>query len=478
MNYSIIIYILGYILKFEGIFLLLPTLVGIIYKEKAFVSYLLCAVLCFLIGAVTTRKQPKSKHLYTKEGTVAVALGWIVMSAFGALPFVLAGDIPFYVDALFETISGFTTTGSSILTDVDSLSRASVFWRSFTHWVGGMGVFVFVLAITPLLGSTMNLMKAESPGPSVDKLVPRVKDTAKILYGIYVVITLIQILLLVIARMPLFDALTITFGTTGTGGFAVRNDGMASYSPLQQNIITVFMILSGVNYSAYFLILSKKWKDAFRLEEVRAYLLIILTSAVIIIFNTMSLYPTLEETIRHAFFQVGSIMTTTGYATTNFDLWPELSRTILVVLMLIGACAGSTAGGIKVSRLLILFKTIRKELSIMLHPREIRKIRMDGHCVKHEVLRSANVYLIIYLAVMFISLLLISIDNFDFTTNFTSVVTTLNNIGPGLSVVGPMGNFSLFSPFSKLVLMFNMLAGRLELFPIMFLLMPATWKRR
>ncbi|MGN0335543.1 MAG: TrkH family potassium uptake protein [Lachnospiraceae bacterium] len=478
MNYSVIFYILGHILKFEGIFLLLPMVVGMIYREEAFIAYLICAILCYVLGLLITRKKPVSRQLYTKEGLLTVALGWIVLSIFGALPFVIAGDIPSYINALFETISGFTTTGASILPEVEPLSRSSLFWRSFTHWIGGMGVFVFLLAITPLMGSTMNLMKAESPGPSVDKLVPRVKDTAKILYGIYLFITIAEILLLIIFGMPIFDALTLSFGTTGTGGFGIRNDSLAGYSPILQNIVTVFMILSGVNYNAYFLIISKKLKDAFRIEEVRWYFLIIFVSAGIITVNTCHMYPTISETIRHAFFQVGSIITTTGFGTTDFDLWPQISKTILIILMCIGACAGSTGGGIKVSRLVILFKTIRKELSLMIHPREIRKIRMDNHCVKHEVLRAVNVFMIVYFVIMFISVLLISIDNFGFTTNFTAVLATLNNIGPGLELVGPTRNFNLFSPFSKFVLMFDMLAGRLELFPMLLLIMPTAWKRK
>ena len=463
MNYSIVLYILGCVLKFESAFLVLPALVGLIYREHASVSYLAVAVLCLILGVLLTHKKPRSTNLYTREGFVAVALSWIIMSIFGAIPFVLTGDIPFYVDALFETISGFTTTGSSILTDVESISKASLFWRSFSHWIGGMGVFVFIMAILPMMGgSTMNLMKAESPGPSVSKLVPHVKDTAKILYGIYIAITICEATILRALGMPLFDSLTTTFGTVGTGGFGIRNDSIAGYSPAIQITITVFMILSGINYTAYFYILTGKIKELFKIEEVRWYLAIIFGSVAVITWNVRSLYPTFSETLRHAFFQVGSIITTTGYATTDFDLWPALSKTLLVTLMFIGACAGSTSGGIKVSRILILLKTIR----------------MDGHPVDHETLRSANVFLVVYFVLLLTSMLLISVDEFDFSTNFTSVVTVLNNIGPGLNLVGPTQNFSIFSPFSKFVLMFDMLAGRLELFPMMILLMPSTWKRK
>ena len=479
MNYSIVLYNLGCVLKFESAFLVLPALVGLIYREHASVSYLAVAVLCLILGVLLTHKKPRSTNLYTREGFVAVALSWIIMSIFGAIPFVLTGDIPFYVDALFETISGFTTTGSSILTDVESISKASLFWRSFSHWIGGMGVFVFIMAILPMMGgSTMNLMKAESPGPSVSKLVPHVKDTAKILYGIYIAITICEATILRALGMPLFDSLTTTFGTVGTGGFGIRNDSIAGYSPAIQITITVFMILSGINYTAYFYILTGKIKELFKIEEVRWYLAIIFGSVAVITWNVRSLYPTFSETLRHAFFQVGSIITTTGYATTDFDLWPALSKTLLVTLMFIGACAGSTSGGIKVSRILILLKTIRKELSLIIHPRQVKKIRMDGHPVDHETLRSANVFLVVYFVLLLTSMLLISVDEFDFSTNFTSVVTVLNNIGPGLNLVGPTQNFSIFSPFSKFVLMFDMLAGRLELFPMMILLMPSTWKRK
>ncbi len=479
MNYSIIRYILGCLLKFEAAFLALPALVGLIYQEKAGFSYLITAVICLLLGFLLARKKPISKTLYTKDGFVTVALCWIIMSIFGAIPFVLSGDIPSYVDALFEMVSGFTTTGASILNDVEALSHASIFWRSFSHWIGGMGVFVFIMAILPLMGgSTMYLMKAESTGPSVSKLVPHVKDTAKFLYYIYIAMTLTQIVLLCIFGMPLFDSLTLSFGTTGTGGFGIKNDNLASYTPIQQNIITIFMILSGVNYSAYFLIISGKMKEAFKIEEVRWYFTIIFASAVLIIFNTFSLYGSFEETARHAFFQVGSLITSTGYATTNYDLWPEMSKCILIILMFIGACAGSTGGGIKVSRVVILFRTIRKELSMIIHPRQIKKIRLNGHVVEHETLRNTNVFLAIYFVLLLMSTLLISVDEYNFTTNFTAVVATLNNIGPGFDLVGPTQNFSIFSPFSKFVLMFNMLAGRLELFPMMVLFMPSTWKRK
>ncbi len=479
MKFSTIGYILGQVLKFEGIFMILPFATGMIYNEQASYAYLITAAICLLLGGLLTLHKTKDTQIYTREGFTAVALSWVVLSLFGAVPFVLSHDIPSYTDALFETISGFTTTGASILTDVESLSHASLMWRSFTHWVGGMGVLVFIMSfLSGMGGSTINLMKAESPGPSVSRLVPHVKDTAKVLYKIYLFITIAEVILLCVFGMSLFESLTHTFGTVGTGGFGVKGDSIAGYSPALQNIITVFMILSGVNYVAYFYLITRQFKEIFKVEEIRVYFGIILVSALFIAFNIRGLYSTLEEALRHAFFQVGSVITTTGYATTDFDLWPETSKTILVLLMFVGACAGSTGGGLKISRLLILFKSIPKQLSLVIHPRQIKVIKMDGHPVEHTVLRAANVYLVIYCFILMLSTLLISVDNFDFTTNFTAVASALNNIGPGLAEVGPTKSFALFSPFSKYVLMFNMLAGRLELYPLLILFMPSVWRRK
>ena len=479
MNYSMIIFILGHLLRYEALFLLLPTVTGLIYREPEAVAYLCVAMVVFLLGTILSCKKVKNKQLFTKDGSITVALGWIVLTIFGALPFTLCGDIPFYVDALFETISGFTTTGASVVPNVEALSHTSLMWRRFTHWVGGMGVFVFILSLLPMIGgSTMQLMKAESPGPSVDKFVPRVKDTAKLLYSIYIVLTIVQIIVLLLAKMPLFDTLTLTFGTVGTGGFGIKNDSIGSYTSLQQNIITFFMIISGINYSFYFLIISKKFKDAFCLEEVRWYLAIILGAGFLITLNILPLCSGIFDAMKHAFFQVGSLITTTGYSSMDFNLWPEFSKTILILLMIIGACAGSTAGGFKISRMMILLKSIKVELSRMHHPREIKKIRIDGHVIKPEVLRTAQVYLMLYWTIFLISILLISVDNFDFTTNFTAVAATFNNIGPGLAGVGPMSNFDCYSVFSKFVLMIGMLIGRLELYPIILLLVPETWRRK
>lgn len=478
MNYSIIFYIIGWVLNIEGLFLLLPCVTAVIYREKSGFAFLAAAVLCLIFGRAATFRKPKNNVFYGREGFVTVSLCWVVLSIFGALPFLLSGEIPSVPDALFETISGFTTTGSTILTDVESLSRCSLFWRSFTHWIGGMGILVFVLAVLPIAGggSHMYLMRAESPGPSVNKLVPRVKNTAMILYGIYIVITLVEIILLLIGGMPLFDALTTAFGTVGTGGFGIKNDSAASYSTFCQGVITVFMILCGINFNIYYLLLCKKHRQAFQSEELRMYLGVILVSAVLIAFNIRHLFPGFQAA-HHALFQVGSIITTTGFATADFNTWPELSRTILVFLMFFGACAGSTGGGIKISRILILMKSIKKELFSIVHPRSVKKIRMDGQVIEHDVIRSINVYMAAYLIILMFSILIISLENKDTVTTVTSVITTLNNIGPGLEVVGPVGNFSAFSALSKFVFMFDMLAGRLEIFPLLILFMPDTWKK-
>ncbi len=479
MNLKLVFYIIGWILRFEAIFMLLPSLTGLIYKEfQEALIYLMTAALCFVCGYFCSLYSNKTSQLYPKEGFLSVSLGWIAMSIFGALPFIFTGEIPSFTDALFETISGFTTTGASILSNVEALSHASLFWRSFTHWIGGMGVFVFIMAILPMMGgSTMNLMKAESTGPSVGKLVPKAKDTAKILYLLYFSMTLAEIIALLLCGLPLFDSMTLTFGSVGTGGFGIKNSSVADYAPIAQNVITIFMILSGINYTAYFCILRKQFKEAITLEEVRLYLLIILVSGVLISLNTYSIYGSVEETLRHAFFQVGSIITTTGFATTDFNTWPMLSKSILVTLMFIGACAGSTGGGIKVSRIILLCKSIQKELSILVHPRMVKKIKVDNRPISHEVIRSTNIFIAFYFMIFFLSLLLISLENIDFTSTFTAVAATLNNIGPGLDMVGPTQNFSFFSDFSKYVLMFNMLVGRLEIFPMLILFHPVCWKK-
>lgn len=411
-------------------------------------------------------------------GCVAVALSWLALCIFGAIPFVVSGCIPHPIDALFETVSGFTTTGSSILTDVEVLPHCILIWRSFTHWIGGMGVLVFLLSLLPLAGGYhMNLMKAESPGPSVSKLVPKVQSTAKILYTIYFGMTLIQLALLLIGRVPLFDSLCITFGTAGTGGFGIVNDSLGSYSTYCQVVTTIFMILFGVNFSAYYLILTKKFRQAFKYEEVRYYFGIIAVAIMIIALNTAHLFRNLLTAFQQAAFQVGSIITTTGFSSTDFNQWPALSKTVLVLLMFVGACAGSTGGGIKVSRILILCKAAKKEFQLYLHPNAVKKIKMDDKVITHDILRSTNIYISLYLMIFAASVLLIAIDNFDLITNFMAVTATLNNVGPGFEIVGPMGNFSSFSYLSKCVLIFDMLAGRLEIFPLLLLFFKGTWKK-
>ena len=478
MNYGMIFYILGMASGFEALFLLLPILVSLIYGESVLSSYLISCGICALFCGVSTLRKPKKITLYTKEGLVAVALVWIWFSVFGAVPFMLTGEIPNFFDAFFEVSSGFTTTGASILTNVEALSRASLFWRSFTHWVGGMGILVFILAFIPNKGNgtIVHLMKAESPGPNVSKLVPKIRYTAAILYAIYFGMTLIQIILLLISKMPLFDTLCITFGTAGTGGFSIKSDGCAGYTMLQQGIITTFMILFGVNFNAYFLLLLRKFNRAIS-EEVRGYFAIILVAIGIITANIYSLYNSFGEAVRQAAFQVGSIITTTGFSSCDFDLWPTLSKEVLVVLMFIGACAGSTGGGIKVSRILILGKTLGKELKQALHPQVVAPARMDGKLLNHETIRTTNVFMAAYSFIFVGSFLLISLNGFDMVTNFTAVAATLNNIGPGLELVGPMQNFSGFADPAKLVLIFDMLAGRLEIFPMLVLFLPDTWRK-
>lgn len=477
MNSAMIRYILGYVLKIEAVLLLLPCLTAFIYRETVGGYYLAVAVLCLLLGFLMSYKKPSNTVFYLKEGCVATSLSWIFLSFFGALPFFLSGEIPSLTDALFETVSGFTTTGSSILGDVEALSHTALFWRSFTHWIGGMGVLVFLLAIIPLSGgSHFNLMRAESPGPSVGKLVPKVKSTARILYYIYFGMTILQIILLLAGGMSLFDSLTITFGSAGTGGFGIKNDSMASYSPYLQWVVTIFMTLFGINFNAYYFILFGHFKKAFRMEEVRAYLGIILTATIIIAIDTIQIYHSVFTGITHAAFQVASIITTTGYSTADFDLWSQTSKTVLVMLMFVGACAGSTGGGIKVSRFLILIKTLKKELSSYIHPKSIKKIQFEGKPIEHEVVRSTNVYFITFIILFAASIFLLSLEGNDLVTTFTAATTALNNIGPGLALAGPTQNFGFFSPFSKCVMIFDMLAGRLELFPLLILFHPAIWK--
>ena len=476
MNTSIIRYILGHIIKLEGFLMLLPCVIAIIFSEKELFTYLAIAVVCILLGSLLTIKKARNSVFYLKEGCIATVLSWVVLSFFGALPFYITGEIPHFTDALFETVSGFTTTGASILNDVEALSHTSLFWRSFTHWIGVMGVLVFLLAIVPLSGgSNMNLMRAESPGPSVGKLVPKMRYTARILYIIYFVLTIIELIALLLVKMPWFDALCISIGTAGTGGFGILNSSGGGYSVAVQWIVTIFMILFAINFNAYYLILFGQIKNAFKMEEVRVFLSVVFIAIVLITVDISRMFDSLFEALTHAAFQVASIVSSTGFATTDFDLWPGLSKTILVLLMFMGACAGSTGGGIKVSRFVIVGKAIKKELHSYIHPKSVKQIVMDEKEVEYSVIRSVSVYIITFFAIFILSILIIALEEKDLVTNFTSVIATMNNIGPGLSMVGPTQNFAHFNDLSKWVFMFDMLAGRLELFPLLIMFHPSIW---
>ncbi len=481
MNYSIIRYILGWIVLLQGIFMAIPAVVSVVYAEgREALSFFGVAVVCAAIGALMIVKKPKNRAFYAREGFVVTACSWIVMSLLGALPFFISGAIPSFFDALFESVSGFTTTGATILADVESMPKGVLFWRSFSHWIGGMGVLVFMLAILPMAGGhSIYLMKAESTGPSVSKLVPNMRKTASWLYTIYISLTVLQFVLLVfVGKMPLFDAICSAMGTAGTGGFGVRNDSFAGYTIAAQVITTVFMVLFGVNFGFYFLLMRKRFKEAFAMREVRWYMVIyILLSAFIVVNLLLTSDGSIALTIHEVFFQTASVMTTTGFATVNFDLWPQFSRIIMLILMCVGACAGSTGGGFKVARLMICVKSTGKELSHLLHPRNVKVVKIDGKSVDREAIGTVHTYLACYVLILIVSTALVALDGFDFTTTFTSSIATFNNIGPGLSEVGPIGNFAAFSNLSKVVFVFNMLLGRLEIFPLLLMMTPATWKK-
>ena len=479
MNNRMIAYIIGRILLTEAALLVLPLLVTVLYGESP-VPFLIPILLLALCGGAMGWKKPKSTALYARDGLAVVALAWICMSLFGALPFVLSGDIPNYVDAFFETVSGFTTTGSSILTEIEPLSRGGLFWRSFTHWVGGMGVLVFVMAILPMNdGHGMHLMRAEVPGPTVGKLVSRMSDTAKILYSIYLVMTVVEIVLLLAGGMPLYDAAIHAFGTAGTGGFSCRNLSVGAYDSVYFDVVIgVFMLLFGVNFNLYYFLLIRRFRDVLHSEELRAYLLIVAASVLAIAVNISHLYQSFAASLRYAFFQVSSIITTTGYATADFNAWPAFSKVILVILMFVGACAGSTGGGMKVARIVILAKTSVCDMRKMLHPNAVATVRFEGKPIGEKNIRSVHLFLTVYLIVFTISCLLLSLEEMDLVTTFTAVAACMNNIGPGLEVVGPMGNFAAFSPWAKVLLSFDMLVGRLEIFPMLLLFAPSIWKRK
>ena len=482
MNFKIMGRFIAQILTIEGVFMIPAALLCLIYREPEALSGFLIAMAAIAITALLLfglcRKAPRA--LDAKEGMVCVGISWIILSLYGSLPFYISREIPRYIDAFFEIVSGFTTTGSSILTDVEALSNGLLYWRSFSHWLGGMGVLVFLLAIAPGgkdTGFTMHLLRAESPGPSVGKLVPRMRKTALILYLIYISLTIANIIFLIAGKMSLFEAVCTAFGTAGTGGFGIKNDSIAGYSPYIQNVTTVFMLLFGVNFSCYYLLLLRQFKNVFKDDELRAYVIIVVTAIVLITVNIRGLYKTLEETIRHAAFTVSTIITTTGFATTDFDLWPAFSKGIVMFLMVVGACAGSTGGGLKIARLLILLKSLRRNITKVLNPRKIRMVRNNGEVMNEAVIENTNAYLAAYVLIIITSYILISLDNFSIGTNLTAVLACFNNIGPGLEAVGPTCNYSQFSDFSKLILSIDMLAGRLEIFPILVLFSRSTWKK-
>ena len=477
MNYKMIKNILGWILIFEAIFMAVPLITAIIYSESAVISFIVSILICAAVGGLLIMNRPADTTLYSRDGYVIAAASWIALSIFGAFPFYISGAIPSYIDALFETVSGFTTTGASILTEIESLPKSILIWRSFTHWVGGMGVLVFIMAFVSLSGGqNMHIMKAESPGPSVSKLVPRVKNTATILYSLYFILTLTEFFVLLFAGMSVFEALNASFATAGTGGFGIKNDSINSYSSAIQIAITIFMLLFSINFNSYYLLLHRKPKEAFN-TEVRVFAAIVISAIAIISLNVYHLFPSVQDAVKHSAFTVASIISTTGFATVDFNLWPELSRTILVLLMFIGACAGSTGGGMKVSRIIILVKSMKNSLNSLIHPKRVQKISIDSHPVDSEVVQNVYAFTVCYIIIFVVLFVVIAFDNHDLITNFTAVASTMNNIGPGLELVGPTQNFAFFSIPSKLVLIFDMLAGRLEVFPMLILFSRAVWKK-
>ena len=484
MNYKMIGRFLALIAALEAVFLLPALGISLGYgeakaAEAIAVSLGIAVAVAVLLGLLCRRS---GRRFSAKEGMACVGLGWITLSLLGCLPFILSGEIPRFIDAFFEIVSGFTTTGASILPNVEVMSKGLLYWRSFSHWVGGMGVLVFLLAVTPSdaqgKGFTMHILRAESPGPDVGKLVPRMKNTAIILYGIYVVLTVVNFIFLVAGRMPVFDAVCTAFGTAGTGGFGIKADSIASYSPYIQNVTTVFMLLFGVNFSCWYLALLGNIQSVLKDEELRLYIGLAVTVVILIVLDVRHLYGSLGETARHAAFQVSSIMTTTGFATTDFDLWPMFSKTLLMVLMIVGACAGSTGGGLKVARVLLLLKSLGRNIRQVMNPKKVQVVRNSGRTVSETVLDNTNAYLAAYTVILVLSFVALSLDGFDVGTNLSAVLACFNNIGPGIEMVGPTQNFAGFSDFSKLVLIFDMLAGRLEIFPMLVLFYPATWRKK
>lgn len=480
MNKRSIIYILGWVLIVEAVAMQIGTITSLIYGEKEAWYFVLTGVVSAILGVLAIKvKKPKNMVLYQKAGFASTALSWILLSLVGCMPFWLSGEIPSFIDAFYETVSGITTTGATILNDVEALSKGMLMWRSFLHWLGGMGVIVFLLAIIPKLGGQQNifLMKAESPGPIIGKAVPRMRNYATMLYGIYITLTALEFILLLFGGLNVFEAINTSFSTAGTGGFGIYNSNAAAFdSYYVQMVIAVFMLLFGVNFSVYLCLIARKFKQSLKFEELWIYLGIVAVSTAIIAFNISSIYKPYDA-FHQSFFYVSSIISTTGFGLTDVNKWPELSKTVIIILTFIGASAGSTGGGFKISRIILLFKEVRKEFSLLVHPRNVKLVKMDGKAVNHDIMRTTSMYLVLYIGVFAISFLLVSIDNMDFTTSFTAVAANLNNTGPGLGAVGPVGNYADFSILSKIVFIFDMLAGRLEIYPLLLLFAPSAWKK-
>lgn len=479
MNKQMIRYVLGMVLLIEAALMLIPMAVALLYRESTWCWFFYTILGSGVLGGLLIARKPRRQNMFPKDGFVIAGLTWIVISIVGCLPFYLSHQIPRFIDALFETISGFTTTGSSILTNIEAMDKGMLFWRSFSHWIGGMGILVFMLALLPAMGgSSIHILRAESPGPNVGKVVPKIQDSSKITYAIYLGLTVLLIVLYLLGGMPVFDSFCHAFGTAGTGGFGVRGTSLAEYSPYLQNITTLFMILFGVNFTVYFLLLHKKFKEALGSSELWTYLGIIFASIILITLNIYRTMPSLRYTVHHVSFTVASIITTTGYGTVDFDVWPEFSRVMLCLLMIVGACAGSTGGGFKVSRIVILAKYAKNELQRLVHPRMVKVVKVDGKVVDRDTVYVVLVYTLFYCLLVVLSVLAVSLDNMDGSSTITSVLATVNNIGPGLGIVGPTASFSTLSDLSKAVLCLDMLAGRLEIFPILVLLMPSTWLKK
>lgn len=480
MNRRMVLYIVGQMIKLEAVLMLLPLFVAVIYKNSCFTALLITIAIALILGyLLTTVFKPSNRLIFAKEGFVVVALSWIILSAIGALPFVISGEIPSFADAFFETVSGFTTTGSSILTDVEAMSEGLLFWRSFTHWVGGMGILVFIMAIIPsATDRSIHILKAEVPGPIVGKLVPKIKDTAKILYLIYIFMTIVEIVLLLCGGMSLFDSCLHAFGTAGTGGFGIKADSVASYSPYLQWVITIFMLLFALNFNLYYLAILRKFRAIAKSGEMWLFIVIYSIAVLFVTINIYPLYENVADSLRLSAFQVSSIITTTGYSTADFNLWPGLSKSILLLVMFFGGCAGSTAGGLKMSRVLLLLKIIKREIQRMLHPRSVGKITLEGKKVDDSTIRGVTTYFAVYVACFVLIFFAISFEDFSIETNLSAVASCFNNIGPGLGAVGPMSSFAGYSALSKYILSIAMLLGRLEIYPILIALTPSTWSKR